>query len=110
MKEMDEPGWYNEFVRRLKGKILGGELGGERREMWWEIRRERLGLIDKKASEQSDVGEEAAKEVSFLVLFERWVANLKLVPYIKVMLDKSTICVKPFLVYECHDFSDLRRM
>lgn len=59
----EEPGLYNDFIRGLKQKLLEDELGGDRRELWWLIRRNRIGLIDKKASEVSDITEEEAKEV-----------------------------------------------
>ena len=59
--ETEEPSVWNEFIRELKGELLGGELGGERREMWRMIRKERLGLIEKRTSEQSRVGEEEAR-------------------------------------------------
>ncbi|KAK4692180.1 ATP-dependent DNA helicase 2 subunit 2, partial [Lecanoromycetidae sp. Uapishka_2] len=61
MIEMDEPGIWNEYIKGLKAKLLGEELGGERREMWWEIRKNRLGLIEKKTSKPSNVSEEEAK-------------------------------------------------
>lgn len=60
----EEPGLYNVFVKELKTKILGEELGGDRRELWWLIRRHKMGLIDKEHSEFSDVTEEQAKEVN----------------------------------------------
>ncbi|KAI9757356.1 MAG: ATP-dependent DNA helicase II subunit 2 [Candelina submexicana] len=60
----EEPGVYNEFMRDLKTKIFAGELNGERKDMWYEIRRNRLGLIDQKLSPLSDVSEEMAR--SFL--------------------------------------------
>ena len=61
---MEEPGLYNDFIKSLKRKLLAEELGGDRREMWWEIRGARLGLIEKKVSSQTDVTEEEAKRVS----------------------------------------------
>lgn len=61
MIDMEEPGAYNNFIRELKRKLLAEELGGDRREMWWEIKKNKLGLIEKKASEQSNVDEEEAK-------------------------------------------------
>lgn len=61
MIDMEEPGAYNEFVRALKGKLLGEELGGDRKDMWYEIRKNRLGLIDKKSMNKSSVDEEEAK-------------------------------------------------
>lgn len=66
MVELEEPLLYDGFVRGLKGKILGGELGGERGEMWDEVRRHGLGLVLRKESERSKVGDEEAAEVSFL--------------------------------------------
>ncbi|KAI9822026.1 MAG: ATP-dependent DNA helicase II subunit 2 [Thelocarpon impressellum] len=61
---LEEPAIFNDFVRDLKQKLLAGELGGDRREMWWEIRKTRLGLIDKKQSDVSEATEEEAKLVS----------------------------------------------
>lgn len=71
MIEIEEPAVYDGFVRELKRKLLAGELGGDRREMWEEIRKNRLGLVEKGHSESSEVGEEEAKEVSstFYYLF-----------------------------------------
>ncbi|OBR14163.1 ATP-dependent DNA helicase II subunit 2 [Colletotrichum higginsianum IMI 349063] len=60
--DLDEPAVYNDIVRGLKGKILSGELGGDRREMWWKIRMSRLGLVDQATSEVSDVTSEQADE------------------------------------------------
>ncbi|KLJ05752.1 ATP-dependent DNA helicase II subunit 2 [Blastomyces silverae] len=60
----EEPALYNDFIRGLKAKLLANDLGGDRREMWWYIRKNRLGLIDKKLSELSDVTEEEARAVS----------------------------------------------
>lgn len=65
----EEPKLYNDFSRQLKDKILKEELGGDRRELWWLIRRSKLGLIDKNMSDQSDVSEEEAKEVRLFLPF-----------------------------------------
>lgn len=62
MTELEEPEIFNNFVRELKKDILGGKLNGERRDMWWKIRANRLGLIDNRLSPLSEVGEEEAKE------------------------------------------------
>lgn len=67
MIELEEPAVYDEFVRALKRKLLAGELGGDRREMWEEIRKNHLGLVEKRHLESSKVGEEEAKEVSLLL-------------------------------------------
>ena len=62
MLDLEEPAAYNEFLRALKKDILGEKLGGYREDMWWEIRRNRLGLITKKEISASEVEEDAAKE------------------------------------------------
>lgn len=71
MVELEEPEAWNEFLKGLKRDLVRGakELGGERREMWWLVRGNRLGLIDKKVSEVSDVGEEEARDVSSFFSF-----------------------------------------
>lgn len=60
--ELEEPAWYDTFVRGLKTRLLRGELGGERREMWDLVRREGLGLV-------GGSGQEEEKAVSFFFLF-----------------------------------------
>ncbi|KAJ6131560.1 hypothetical protein N7523_001266 [Penicillium sp. IBT 18751x] len=60
--DYEEPALYNEFLRVLKRMILAEELGGDRRELWWLVRKSKLGLIDRVASELSEVSEEEAKE------------------------------------------------
>lgn len=59
--EFEAPQLFNDVLRELKAKLLAGELGGDRKEMWYRIRRDRLGLIHKGQSAFSDVGEEDAK-------------------------------------------------
>lgn len=61
MIDLEEPAIYNDFIKDLKQKLLTEKLGGDRREMWWEIRKAKLGLVEKRVSEQSNVGEEEAK-------------------------------------------------
>ncbi|OOF94618.1 hypothetical protein ASPCADRAFT_148392 [Aspergillus carbonarius ITEM 5010] len=58
----EEPAVYNDFLKQLKNKLLKEELGGDRRELWWLIRKNKLGLIDQHQSEHSEVTEEEAKE------------------------------------------------
>lgn len=60
----EEPTLYNDFLKQLKEKVLKEELGGDRRELWWLLRRNRLGLIDQQQSDRSGVTEDEAKEVS----------------------------------------------
>ncbi|KAF7506322.1 ATP-dependent DNA helicase II subunit 2 [Endocarpon pusillum] len=62
LTELEEPVLYNDLLRGLKMKIMAEELGGDRREMWWSIRRNRLSLIDKRMSAVSDVTEEEVME------------------------------------------------
>ena len=61
MIDLEEPMIYNHFIKDLKQKLLTEKLGGDRREMWWEIRKAKLGLIEKNVSEHSNVREEEAK-------------------------------------------------
>ncbi|KAJ2895810.1 hypothetical protein MKZ38_006164 [Zalerion maritima] len=62
MIAFEEPGLYNAFVKDLKKKVLSGELGGDRREMWWQIRGEKLGLITEAESEVGDTTAVDARE------------------------------------------------
>jgi len=62
MIEMEEPGLWNNFIRALKSKLLEGKLGGDRDEMWWEIRKARLGLVEGKIPGEVKVEAEEAKE------------------------------------------------
>ena len=61
MIDLEEPTIYNDFIKELKQKLLTEKLGGDRREMWWEIRKAKLGLVEKSVSERSDVHEAEAK-------------------------------------------------
>ncbi|KAJ5748451.1 uncharacterized protein N7511_010147 [Penicillium nucicola] len=60
--DYEEPIPYNDFLRRLKGKLVAEELGGDRRELWWLVRRNKLGLIDKNIVESSDISDVEAQE------------------------------------------------
>jgi hypothetical protein len=71
--DYEEPTLYNDFLTSLKGKILSEELGGDRQELWWLVRKSKLGLIDQNTSEVSNVTEDEAKEVSFRR--KRWVSR-----------------------------------
>lgn len=62
--EFEEPSLYNDYIRTLKQKLLQDELGGDRKELWWLIRKNKVTLIDDKTSDRSDVTEKEAKEVS----------------------------------------------
>jgi ATP-dependent DNA helicase 2 subunit 2 len=58
----EEPGLYNDFIRGLKKKLLNDQLGGDRREMWWLIRKNGIGLIDNRLSDRSEVTEQEARQ------------------------------------------------
>lgn len=62
LTNLEMPDVYNVFVRGLKEDLLKGILGGDRRDMWWEIKRSKMGLVDKRNTEVSDVSEEEAAE------------------------------------------------
>lgn len=61
MNELEEPAQWNSLVKALKKELLGQELGGDRMEMWWTIRVNRLGLIKRAECAASDVDEDEAK-------------------------------------------------
>lgn len=60
--DVEEPSKFNSFMKDLKAEILGEELGGDRKEMWFLFRKNRLGLIQRKEQSESEVSEEEAKE------------------------------------------------
>jgi len=62
MIEMEEPDFYNTFIADLKMRLLSGELGGDRRELWWQMKGAKIGLIDETQSEQSKVTMQEAIE------------------------------------------------
>ncbi|KAF4759773.1 hypothetical protein HAV15_005773 [Penicillium sp. str.  len=66
--DYEEPVIYNDFVRQLKSKMLREELGGDRRELWWFVRKGKLGLIGKSEVDSSAVEEEEAQEVRVDIL------------------------------------------
>ncbi|KIX95137.1 uncharacterized protein Z520_09053 [Fonsecaea multimorphosa CBS 102226] len=62
MMGLEEPTLYNDVVRELKQKIFAEQLGGNRRELWWSIRKGKLGLISKDEEEHSNVDAVEAEE------------------------------------------------
>lgn len=60
---MDEPAVFNDMLGELKGMLLRGELGGERREMWWRVRQNRLRPITSAETETSEIGEGEARDM-----------------------------------------------
>jgi len=84
--ELEEPAVYNGFVKSLKESLLKDVLGGDRREMWWKIKKSKLGLIDKKTSEASDVSEEDAQTVSTHCNDHDISADISTVPVVEIKL------------------------
>jgi ATP-dependent DNA helicase 2 subunit 2 len=64
MIEYEEPNLFNDAMRDLKKKLVAGELGGDRKEMWYLIKVHRLGLVDSEATAVSDASPDDAKAVS----------------------------------------------
>ncbi|KAI6091863.1 ATP-dependent DNA helicase II subunit 2 [Hypoxylon rubiginosum] len=64
MVRWEMPELYNSFLTDFKKRLLSGELGGDRRELWWQMKGARgaLGLIDQSVSEPSKVTSEEAAE------------------------------------------------
>ncbi|KAI1098989.1 ATP-dependent DNA helicase II subunit 2 [Jackrogersella minutella] len=64
MVRWEMPALYNSFLRDLKKRLLSGELGGDRRELWWQMKgaKATLGLIDQSVSDPSNVTPEEAAE------------------------------------------------
>jgi ATP-dependent DNA helicase 2 subunit 2 len=60
--DLEVPGFYNEWMKKLKTEILKEELNGDRKDMWFMIRANRMGLIQGKECSSSGVGEDEAKE------------------------------------------------
>lgn len=61
--EVEAPDLFNKFIRDLKKDLLNGSLGGDRRELWFTIRKSKLGLIRSEDTVRSEVSEEEANEV-----------------------------------------------
>lgn len=60
--DLEIPDVYNDFVRNLKTAILKEELNGDRKDMWFMIRANRMGLIQSKECGSSEIKEDEAKE------------------------------------------------
>ncbi|KAI6886029.1 SPOC domain-like protein [Hortaea werneckii] len=65
MSDIDMGELYNSFMRAMKPKLLGEELGGERRDMFGQIRRSRLGLLTEREVADGAKDEEAADFMKF---------------------------------------------
>ncbi|CZR54384.1 related to ATP-dependent DNA helicase II, 80 kDa subunit (KU autoantigen protein P86) [Phialocephala subalpina] len=62
MVDYEFPGYYNNFFKDLRKRLMKGELGGRRQEFWVNLKKARLGLIDNTALPTSDVSPEEATE------------------------------------------------
>jgi ATP-dependent DNA helicase 2 subunit 2 len=60
--ELEEPEFYNDFLRELKQKIFGMELGGDRAAMWYDLRKNGMRVIAKEDSSVSEVTTEESKK------------------------------------------------
>ncbi|KAI2624034.1 ATP-dependent DNA helicase II subunit 2 [Hypomontagnella submonticulosa] len=62
MVKWEMPALYNTFLQDLKKRLLSGELGGDRRMLWFQMKgaRATLGLIDQSVSDPSTVTPEEA--------------------------------------------------
>ncbi|KAK5636689.1 hypothetical protein RRF57_012401 [Xylaria bambusicola] len=77
--DYEYPDLFNKFMVDFKSRLLSGEFGGNRRELWWRIKSVKLGLIDSNASEPSKVTPEEAAAVSKTLsetLFLRYTADI----------------------------------
>ena len=56
MIELERPTLYDDILRQLKEKVFAGKLGGNRRDLWAEIRREKtIGLISMAESSMEEI-------------------------------------------------------
>lgn len=62
-EEYEHPMPYHAFLTELKQKVLGGELGGDRKEMWYTVRVNKMRPILKTECAGSDYTEEMSKKL-----------------------------------------------
>ncbi|MCJ1315668.1 ATP-dependent DNA helicase II subunit 2 [Xylographa vitiligo] len=62
MIEMEEPSLWNDWLKKLKEKLRSDGLGTGRDELWWRIRKDKLGLVVKSEMEVSDIGDDEARQ------------------------------------------------
>ncbi|USW48217.1 Putative ku70/Ku80 beta-barrel domain, SPOC-like domain superfamily, Ku domain superfamily protein [Septoria linicola] len=62
-EENEHPGPFHDFLKELKQKLLGGELGGDRKKMWYEVRVHRLKPLLSSECAGSDFTEEMSKKL-----------------------------------------------
>jgi ATP-dependent DNA helicase 2 subunit 2 len=54
LEEMEEPKAWNDWVKSLKTDVLREKLGGDRAELWWQVRKSDLGLLGGRGGVQSE--------------------------------------------------------
>lgn len=64
--DFEFPEQYNTFIKEFKTQLLKEELGGDRREFWLQVRKNKLGLIDSSTMDGTNVSEEEAREVCYI--------------------------------------------
>lgn len=62
LEDLGEADAWNDIIRMLKQKILSEELGGNRRELWWKIRKSKLGLLEWEDNNVAQVSKEEADD------------------------------------------------
>ncbi|KAL9087556.1 MAG: hypothetical protein Q9159_003572 [Coniocarpon cinnabarinum] len=60
--ELEEAGTFNDLMRDLKQELFEEKLGGDRRELWWQLRISKLSLIEKGAAPEGGVEEDEARQ------------------------------------------------
>jgi hypothetical protein len=93
--DYEEPAIFNEFVRALKRKMLAGDLGGDRTELWYFVRKGKLGLIENKEVDSSTVEDDEARQVSFVLWILGLGANVCIVSCCQLRY-KNSISLRPF--------------
>lgn len=81
---IEEPQLFNTFVKDLKGKLLTGALGGDRRDFWFRIRYAKIGLVSDQESESSEAKAEDVEQVGTISPLDKTIANIRVVLQIKV--------------------------
>lgn len=69
-EDMEHPGPFHSFLVELKQKVLGGELGGDRKEMWFKVRQAKMRPLLKSECQGSEFTEEMAKKLMLAQLSE----------------------------------------
>jgi ATP-dependent DNA helicase 2 subunit 2 len=56
--DLEEPAFYNEWIRAFKKKLVAGRLGGERGDFWRKVKSARLGLAFEEEEEEEEEEED----------------------------------------------------